>query len=244
MPKPEIVNNEIHKSLRVITTRGAEYGENIHFVPVIADELRSAVLDYPVVLMKDTETGRFGLFALLGFEPGENLFLDGSTWDAGYVPLHFRRQPFMVGYAAGEGEQPNPDKSMITIDMDSKRVQESEGEALFNADGSWTTYLQDVSRMLGMMIQGTALTDAFVNELAERDFIEPVQLNITFPGGESKNYEGLYSVNDEKLNELSADELKDLHERGFLQASYLMLASIGNIQKLIDRKSKRTATAG
>ena len=242
MANPQILNNEIHKNLRVITARGAEYGENIHFVPVIADELRSAVLDYPVVLMKDNETGRFGLYALLGFEPGENLFLDGDTWDAGYVPLHFRRQPFMVGYAAGEKR--DPDKSMITIDMDSARVQGSEGETLFNADGSWTPFLQEVSRMLGMMIQGIALTDAFVNELAERDFIEPAQLNITYPGGETKNYEGLYTVNDEKLNELSGDALKDLHKRGFLQASYLMLASIGNIQKLIGRKSRRASAVG
>ena len=103
MANPVALNNKTHRDLRVITSRGAGFGENIHIVPVIADELGNLVLDYPVCLIKDPETGRFKMSALLGFDPGENLYLEGDRWNALYVPLHVQRQPFMVGYSAPGG---------------------------------------------------------------------------------------------------------------------------------------------
>ena len=147
MANPVILSSVTHRNLRVITDRGAEYGENIHLVPVIGEELQRLVVDYPVCLMKDDETGQFSLCALLGFDTGENLYLQGNRWRASYIPIHVRRQPFLIGRPAeqaSQGEQ-SPD-AMIGIDLDSKRVQESEGEALFAADGARTDYLNECRR--------------------------------------------------------------------------------------------------
>ncbi len=231
-----MLSSDRHRGIRVITSRGADYGENVHFVPVIADELSSLVLEYPTCLIKNDDTGRFGLHAMLGFEPGENLFLNGDVWEGTYIPLHIRRQPFMVALTGEEGEEPTPETTVITIDMDSKRVQESEGEALFNEDGSWTPYLQGVSELLSGLVPGLMRTDAFIAALEEHDLIEPAQLTVTFAGGEQRRFEGIYTVSEKKLGELEGDTLKDLQNKGYLQASYLMLASIGHVQKLIDRK--------
>ena len=74
-----ILDKNKHRDLRVITDRGAEFGENTHLVPVIAEELHTLILEYPVCLLKNDDTGQFGLHALLGFEAGENLFLTGDT---------------------------------------------------------------------------------------------------------------------------------------------------------------------
>lgn len=232
-----VLSSDRHRDFRVITSRGADYGENVHFVPVIADELSRLVLEYPVCLMKDNETDQFGLYAMLGFEPGENLFLKGDTWDGAYIPLNIRRQPFMVALTAEPGEEPTPEKTVITIDMDSKRVQDSEGESLFNEDGSWTPFLQGVGQLLSGLAPGIKRTDAFIAALTEHHLIEPAQLTVAFADGEQRRFDGLYSVNDEKLRELSGDTLEDLHSKGYLQASYLIIASIGHVQKLIERKN-------
>ncbi|MEO1246850.1 MAG: SapC family protein [Pseudomonadota bacterium] len=244
MASPTVLDASDHRQLRVVTERGALYGENVHIVPVIADELQSLVLDYPVALIKDAETGHFGLYALLGFEPGENLYLSENQWRASYVPLHVRRQPFMVGLETDAGEQANPENAVITIDIDSKRVQANEGQALFTDDGRWSPYLEAVSKMLAKLMAGMKSTDAFIAHLAERDLLEPAQLNVTFADGEEKSYEGLYTVNDEKLSELDAGSLKELHDKGYLQACYLLLASIGHVQSLISLKNERLAAAG
>ncbi|RME62525.1 MAG: SapC protein [Alphaproteobacteria bacterium] len=239
MPNPVVLNNEAHRRLRIITARGAAYGEAVNFVPVIANELRGLAVNYPVCLMKDPETGQFGLFALLGFEAGENLFLRGRRWSASYIPMHVRRQPFMAGFSANEHTDGASPKAVILIDMDSKRVQESEGEALFAEDGGYSPYLRNISALLSSLVAGMESTKTFIDALSAHDLIEALQLNITLASGEQKSYDGIYTVNEESLGELSGIQLEQLHKKGYLQASHLMLASMGNIQKLIDLKNRR-----
>ena len=98
-----VLSSETHRDLRVVTKRGAEYGEAIHMVPVAADELRHLVLEYPVVLIKDADSGRYAMCAMLGFEEGENLFLEGNRWDAARRPLSMEVQPFLIGRPADAG---------------------------------------------------------------------------------------------------------------------------------------------
>lgn len=236
MVNPVALHNKTHRNTRVITIRSAEFGENIHFVPVLGDELRHLVLDYPVCFMKDPETGQFGLFALMGFEPGQNLYLQGERWNATYVPLHIRRQPFMVARPP-EGSS---GKAVISLDMDSPRVQELSGEALFNEDGSNTPYLDQVIQIMSALIAGTDSTSAFVDTVAGLDLIEATQLDITFADGEKKRFEGLYTISAEKMRELSGDDLEQLHKRGFLEACTLITASMGQVQHLIDLRNARS----
>ena len=242
MVRQVVLNNDAHRRLRVITSRGGEFGENVHVVPVIANELTSLVLDYPVCMMKDPDTGRFGLSALLGFEPGENLYLEGDRWNASYVPLHVRRQPFMVSFSKDQSGKKIPESAVISIDLDSERVQESHGEALFNEDGSNTAYLDGIHDLLSGLMAGIESTHAFMEVLSAHDLIEAAQVNITFADGEQKRYEGIYTVNDEKLSELSGDDLEQMHRRGYLRASSLLLASLGHIQKLIGLRNAQHAT--
>ena len=104
----QALNSNAHRDLRVIVKRGAEFGENTHLVPVVADELRSLVLEYPVIFVKDQESGRFNMCAMLGFEKGENLFLDGEEWDAIddlpglHVATGFSGHGFGIGPGAGK----------------------------------------------------------------------------------------------------------------------------------------------
>ena len=238
------LDSEQHRNLRVVTKRGAEYGEDTHIVPVVADELRILALEYPVVLMKDQASGRFGMCALLGFENGENLFLDGEKWDAVYLPLHLRWQPFSLSYTARKDGVPDPASLVISLDMDSKRVQEHEGEVLFNEDGSQSTFLQSVNDLLSGIEPAAATTEVFIDALADHDLIEAAQLDVQFGGGEQKRFEGFYSVDSDKLGKLEGEALADLYKRGFLQGAWLMLASLGNIQKLLVRKGRRDPSAG
>ena len=239
MPDIRALNSEAHRDLRVVTKRGAEYGENTHVVPVVADELRDLVLEYPVILVKDKESGRFNMCAMLGFEQGENLFLDGEEWDATYIPVHIRRQPFSLTYTALKDGHLDPESLIISIDVESKRVQKEEGERLFDDEGKQTDFLKEVNGVLAGIGTSTASTEAFINALAEHDLIEPANLDVQFAGGEKKRFEGLYSVQDEKLGKIEGEALADLYKHGYLQAAWLMLASFGNVRKLLLRRAKR-----
>lgn len=230
------LDKKVHAKTRVLTGRGAKFGENIHLLPVIADELTQLVLEYPVCLIKSNETGQFGLQALLGFEPQENLFLKADSWQANYVPLHIKRQPFMVAVNGKAGEQPSENNTVITINMDNSRVQESNGELIFDEAGEPTPFMSEVNQMLSALVNGIIRTEAFINSLNELDLIEPVHLNVSLVGQEQKRFEGIYTVNETKLKQLPSDKLTEMNNKGYLQACYLLLASMGNVQKLIALK--------
>ena len=235
----QVLNSNRHRDLRVVIKRGAEYGENTHLVPVVADELRSLVLEYPVIFVKDKESGRFSMCAMLGFERDENLFLDGGEWDAIYVPMHIRRQPFSLSYTAEKDGEPDPASLVIAVDMDSKRIQNEGGERLFDEDGNETALLKNVNDLLAGVTSAAAANDAFIDALVEHDLIEPANLDVQFAGGEKKRFEGVYTVQDESLNKIEGEALADLYKKGYLQAAWLMLASIANVRKLLHRRAER-----
>lgn len=237
MANPVILHSETHRKLRVIPTRGAEYGEKIQIVPVIGDELIKLVLDFPVYLLKNKETGQFSLNALMGFEPGENLFLQGEHWAASYLPLHMRRQPFLLASSGEEKQTTENNEARIAIDMDSKRINESKGQAVFTEDGSKTPYLEDIIEVLKLLAMGIESTEVFISILVEHDLIEPTQLTVTFANGEKKSLGGIYTLNADKLDKLNGEVVAELHARGFLQACYMIAASMGQVTKMINMKN-------
>jgi hypothetical protein len=233
-----ILDPKQHQDIKINTTRGAKFGENTHFIPVIADELKALVAEYAVCFLKNNETGQFGIGAITGFEPNENLYLQDDNWNARYVPLHVVRQPFMVGINGQEGEEANQQNTVITIELDNKRVSRSEGEPIFDQDGKSTQYLDHISQMLSSLIQGIPRTEHFIKSLLKHELLMPAKLDFTLANGEQKSFTGLYSIDEEKLSELSGDDLQNLHQKGYLQACHLVIASFGQIQKLIDWKNK------
>ena len=233
------LDKNIHKNTRILTERGAEFGENTHLLPVICEELNKLVLEYPICLIKDNNTGQFGLQALLGFEVGENLFLQGNHWSANYLPLHIKRQPFMVGVNAKQGEQPTADNTVITLNTDSARVQEVSGERIFDDEGNITPFMQEMNNILSTLVNGILRTEQFIKTLSEYDLIEAIQLTVTFKDGEEKRFDGIYTINENKLKQLTPEALKILHDKGYLQACYLLMASMGHVQKLITLKRQQ-----
>ena len=237
----EALDNQRHRDVRIHTGHGPELGEAVHFVPVVADELRLLVVEYPVFLMKDENTGQFGMSALLGFEAGQNLFLDGNDWRALYVPMNIRRQPFGVSVASGAGADAGQSRGTLALDMASRRVRETDGEALFESDGTPTPYLEQMQALIRRFMAGTEATAQFLRILTDNDLIVQAQLETEFSGGVRKRFDGLYTVDDKKLGALPTELLEQFHRRGYLQACYLLSASTANAQKLVALKNRLDA---
>ena len=243
MAKLEVINQQQHKDVRIITDRGANYGEAVHFVPVLADEALALVLEYPLFFMKDESSGQFTFNALLGFEPGENLFLQGKQWNTIYQPVNIRRQPFMVAIKEGSSDEPGKREGALALDMESPRVNTEQGEALFNEDGSNSKFLEHMNNLVNHMMGGVDSTKRYIEALVEKDLLMATKMDVNFASGEKKSFGGLHVINIEKLATLAGEELADFHKRGYLKASYLIQASGGNMQKLIALKNQRDAAA-
>jgi hypothetical protein len=235
----KILNNVEHGSLRVITDRGAQYGDNLMYVMTFPFEMRKVQACYPILIHKDPETSKMYPVTLFGFESGENLFLDGTEWNAPYVPAMIQRHPFLIGF-----QKSNPASApqrVVTIDVDHPRVSQSEGIALFQEHGGNSDYLESVADMLEAIHSGHEHNDNMMAELLKHDLVESVNLNITLDDGSSNQLQGFYMIDDEKLQQLSDQAILDIHNKGFLLPTYMMVASQSQMRRLVDLRNARLA---
>ncbi len=239
MPKLEILNNEKHRDVKIITDRGSAFGENANVIPALVNEMGALVLDFPVCLLKDPENGNFGLHIFLGFEPDENLFLDGKSWKSSHIPAHVRRQPFRVGFS--QDEEGKTRSALITLDVESKRVNSQLGERIFDEDGNRTPFLMGMEQLLNDVLRGEEASQAFVQLLVDNDLVEPVQLKAEFEEGQSKTFDGLYTVNDSKFADLSTKKLNEFNKNGVLKVCHQMTTSLGHIRKMIEWKKNKVS---
>jgi hypothetical protein len=231
-----LLNNIDHKDLRVIKERSAQYGDNVMAVPLMAREFRDGQNDFPIFFHKDPASEKLVPFAIFGLVQNENLFLEDSCWNAKYLPLVLEKGPFLIGFQ----ERSDGEKGLvISLDLDDPRVSQSEGEVLFLPHGGNSQYLERISYVLNAIHEGQGETQDFVAAMLKHELIEPFALNVELNDGSKHRLEGFQTVNEEKLTQLDGEALFDLNKRGYLLYAYMVLASLSNIRKLIDKKNKQ-----
>lgn len=234
------LDNTAHRQVRVDSRRVEAAGAALNMVPVVLSEFLKLVVQYPIAFTKDKDTGRFACVALFGFHDNENLFVDDGRWDAIYVPLQVSRQPFFLGSAAGNPADPG--HYVMCIDIEHASIGD-DGERIFDADGLATAYLDEAKGRLAELLDGEEPTRHFIDALLHHKLLVPMQLEITFGNGDSTEVQGLYAIDEARLERLDAEAVASLHAQGFLGPAYTMLASLGHVYAMIDRRNKRLARA-
>ena len=225
------LSKEAHKSLKVDARASAAYGDNQHFTHVIAKEFPLLVVHYPILFTKDANTGEFHCGVMLGFDEGENLFLEEWRDLEFYRPLGLQRVPF---YAAG---------SDVAIDLDHPRVGVEDGTALFTESGQTTRYLQRIIWAFQDLSSGITVTRSFITSLLQLKLIEPIVLEAEFDDGTRRDCAGLYTVNQEALSALPDQTVVDLFRLGYLRLMHLMIASLKQFPLLARKKNGRILRA-
>jgi hypothetical protein len=229
MANTVLLNNLDHRDLRVVTTRGAEYGDDVMSAITFPAEFRNVQSYYPIVFRKLAD-GQFQPIALFGFEERQNLFLTRNGWDASYLPLMIERLPFLIGKANGQ--------LVIHLDLDSPRVSRTAGEALFREHGGTTEFTERMNSVLLSIHQGLEQTPAFVAALLEHELLESFVLDVQLSDGSEHRLTGFYTINEERLAGLKGAALERLNAAGHLLPAYMTLASLSNFRALIDRRNR------
>ncbi len=231
--KPVLLDNVTHRDLRIITSRGAAWGDDQMSSPIFLSEFRSAQAYYPIVLQQSGDGGGFHPVALMGLRAGENLFLDARGWDAHYIPLAIERGPFMIG--RGDNEL------MVHLDIDSPRIGRGEGSPVFLPHGGATEFLDRINSVLLTIHQGVEALPAFTDALARHRLIESFVMDVEAADGSQNRLAGFFTIDEARLAALDAPALGELHAAGHLSAIYMMVASIAHLRDLIERYNRRLA---
>jgi hypothetical protein len=225
------LNNEVHRSITVDGRISAAYGDSQRFVQVIVREFPLLVLHYPILLSKSVRTGQFYCGAMLGFDQGENLFLDEWIHGELYRPLDLQRGPF---YANGQE---------LAIDLDNPRVGAKGGKPLFTEQGQPTRYLQTIIWSFQNLNPGLKMTKMFITRLLELRLVEPVDIELRLDDGTARKYIDLYTIDKEVLDKLPDAVVVELFRCGYMRLIDFMIASLKQIPLMVNKKNARLLEA-
>lgn len=249
MPQLIAVNPSYHQHTLIDPKLVEQDASELHLVPAVLNEFQKLVVQYPIVFSKKEDSGQFTCSALLGLEEGENLFWEKGQWQGIYVPLQVARQPFFLGNDSSNTDPNEQQKFILCMNPEHPSViaQESgqitpeatELQALFDDNRQPTPYLQQQQSLLEQLLYGEQITDIFIAQVLKLELLTPLALDITFADKSSQKVTGLYTIDEEKLASLDDRALISLHQQHLLSPIYTVIASMGQIYSLVDKKNKR-----
>ncbi|NII09379.1 SapC family protein [Oleiagrimonas sp. C23AA] len=239
MARYEMLNNVAHKDLRVDTRFGEAFGDAVGMVPAYPTEYAELVREYPIFFQKDSDSGEYRSVVLLGFGRDENLYLQGGRWNAGYVPGHIAKGPFLIGLQEQDVDGELRNEAVISVDLDHPRITTDDGEPVFLPRGGNSPYLEHVTTVLRGIRDGTEGGKAMYQAFAAAGLIQPITLDVKFDDEHGANVTGLLGIDRERLAALDAASLHALHRSGYLEGAYLVMASMHNLRRLIAEKQRR-----
>ena len=217
-----------HKDHKVSIDRQFNHAAEQHLIPIMADEILDATLEFPLVVVKNSETGAFTLCAIQGLKPETNLYCGKENYTAIYVPRALRLYPFALR------ENAQTQQLEICFIDDPARVGTEYGEALFDVEGNKTQFLEQHVKLLTSHTEMAGQTMQFINLLEHYELLHAQAININ-TGGEEISFDGIYIINQQKLNGLAPDVLAKLRDNGALALIYALQQSLKQINRLIVR---------
>ena len=166
------------------------------------------------------------LAAVIGVGANRNLMLarDGS-WAGKYIPACYRSYPFLLA------RNENADL-VLCVDEGSGLIKDdAAGQKFFVAEGQPTPEVTEVFNILLEQDRQRAKTQAICALYEKYDLIKPWSIKIQ-EGVQLREFDGLYNINETKLNELNPEIIVELHKNNALLVAYAQLLSMQHLAAL------------
>lgn len=233
------LDNVEHAGLKVNHHYGEGSGSGLNQIRAFITEFHEAQREYPILFRK-TEAGTYYAVCILGLDPNENLFLDGTSWSGRYVPVALRRGPFKIGMQQTAGQDATPN---IQIDLEDPRVGNEDGIDLFEPNGGLSPYLNQIASTLNTIHLGMHKEEEFFKELESLRLIEPITVQIKVNDEKGYAIPDVFTVSKDRLFKLDDEEIGKMHQSGLLALCYWTMNSLSNTDNLLERKLSRGTQA-
>ena len=237
MINAEVLDNVVHRDLRLIELRAPELGDAVNESVVFPSEIAELSREY-AIYFRITEKDGPQAFALLGLDPGENLFVSDGAWHARRLPAMMLRGPFLIGM---RGTDEGAGQPVLMLNTEHARISHTEGTPLFLSHGGRSAALERGAAALRTVHAGLTESRAMFDTLLDAGLVAPLQIDIQLDDRTSYALSEIYSISAEALAGLSGEALRRLNEKGLLAIAFHIRASLSNISWLIDEKNRRRA---
>ena len=239
---PEI--SALNKNQRVIFVKPGDtpaFSRKLNALPISYSEFSRVSHDYPIVFISSDEGVTFGTVALLGLQPGQNLFVgaDGK-WDSSvYLPAYTRRYPFCMGKV--KVDDVLQDERIVCVAQ--KAINETKGEALFDEQGVALPKWVEMEKLLHEYETDLMRSEEMCAILKQYDLLESFTMQAAPTKGAAMQLTGMYRVSEAKLETLDGEQLRNLVKTGVMSRIYTHLLSLDNFARLLDRSVSVQAAA-
>lgn len=224
-----------HKNLKVTNDAMMSHASRQHVCNLQAQEIANAATCFPVFITRNSINGQLAVSAMMSFATQENLFVQDNSWHSVFQPTNFRTYPLYLM------QSPENEKHFtIGFDQDSGHLSEEHGLALFTGDGKATPMLSEKTKLLEGELEQMRLTYAFTKMIDSLDLMKSVDLQVHYQSGEVGVIKGLQTIDEDKLQTISTDDLDKLRKAGYLAPIYAMLMSLFQINVLINKHNNLT----
>jgi hypothetical protein len=227
--KPELLTNDAHGTMGFTPAKSPfEFARGVRVVPLTMIEFGSAMRTYPIIFTNlETPTP----LAVVGLLDDVNLFVnEQGHWDQfSYIPTYLRCHPFTLAKEAGG-------QLAIVLDRDAASVSE-EPEFPFFTNGEPSEHTQAMMQLCADFERERQRTVEFCKKLVDLDLLAVMQATHKPEGAtEEQSLADYVAIDAAKLDALPADTIYELHQTGYLSASYLHLYSLENWRHLMARR--------
>lgn len=223
MAKYQAISKETHQNKRWAPNDNFGFAKDDALCPLLAQEAPKAALSLPIAFSKTGD--HFHLFAVQSLEPNTNYLVDsGGSWLGGYVPAAYRSYPFAL--LTTDDEQ-----QVLCIDVESKPPTNSEWFDFFDGEGEPSSKVKEILDFLTKVSANRNVTNKLCLLLDEEEMLEPWPITIQ-KGDDQVPVEGLFRVDEEKLNLIEPVKLGKLRDEGALPLIFCQLLSMQNLARI------------
>jgi hypothetical protein len=227
MPNYVLLDAGKHQKKKILAHTNFNHSAHQHHASLTINEFVQASTSFPVVFMKDPQEGKLHATALLGIIAGKNLHFTQNDWLGTYVPASILRAPFELG-----PDLQNDKTLTLYIDENSQYLSENEGQALFDGENQTQSLLQ-VQKVFADYFKDEIATQNFVAQLLKYNLLTEIELVVQYEDSSSMKIKGVYTINQSALRLLSDALVIDFNKNDYLTAIHAMLASLGQVNRLI-----------
>jgi SapC len=207
---------------------------------VAAFEFGEACREYPVVwIPAGTDAAghkQVAPVAVFGLRARQNLYLEPSGWRTPYLPAMLRVYPFAMARAA-------EDQLVMCYDASWGGFSVTDGEALFESDGTPTAFTADTQRQLEQLEAEVERTRLLGEQLLQKNLLQDMRFDATLPDGEKLSVDGFLAVDDKQFRELPDADVLEFHRSGLLGLIHAHQLSLGHMRQLVEWHGQRSKAA-
>lgn len=228
------LNSDKHLKISITESKDYRRFADQHLIPVVFHEFHHLASEFPLVFVKNTETGQFIPVALMGIKNGVNLYCQQDNWLPVIRPLGFNNAPLSLVKTNEQSED-----VMVCIDEDSELVVSNDGHRLFKDNKEQSDYLKARTQALLDIASYSQQTANICQFLASKELFTAKQLSAKLLKNEQAiNIDGVYIVDEKQLNSLNDEEFLVLKNKGLLSLIYAHIISLQQLPRLIEKQNQ------